>query len=85
VKPVPAGAGLVVRHVRLAKGDVAVLGALLSGEDHLASIHGEPDALVEGDGAPVVVAVLTTEARAAELDDWLDALAAELGLERVPG
>lgn len=78
MKPVPAGEGLVVRRVRLAESDVFVLGAILSGEDHLASIHGEPG----GAGARrVTVAVLTTSARAHELDAWLAELAGPLALE----
>ena len=39
--PIPRGEGLVARRLRIAKGDVYVLGGILSGEDHLASLHGE--------------------------------------------
>lgn len=78
MKPVPAGEGLVVRRVRLAERDVVVLGGILHGEDHLASIHGEP----RGSGSTrVIVSVLTTASRAGELDAWLAELAAPLGLE----
>lgn len=77
MKPVPMGAGLVGRRVRLEKRDVYVLGGILGGEDHLASIHGEPDAS-EG---RVTVTVMTTEARATELDGWLEELRDELSLE----
>jgi hypothetical protein len=79
VKPVPSGEGLVVRRVRLAEQDVVLLGAILHGEDHLASIHGEP----VREGARVIVSVMTTRARAGELDAWLGDLARELGLELV--
>lgn len=78
---VPLGEGLVARRVRLAKGNVYVLGGILAGEDHLASIHGEP--LGDPD-ARVTVSVVTTEARAAELDAWLDDLTEPLALERLP-
>jgi acyl dehydratase len=81
VKPVPIGAGLVARRVRLDKRDVYVLGGILGGEDHLASIHGEPDAS-EG---RVTITVLTTDARAAVLDAWLDELRSELDLELLGG
>ena len=77
--PVPLGAGLIARRLRLDRRSVYVLGGILAGEDHLASIHGEA-----GDGARVTVALVTTEARAAELDAWIDELAEELGIERLP-
>lgn len=73
------GEGIVVRRVRLAQGDVVLLGAILLGEDHLASLQGErmpPD----GEGK-VAVAVLTTGSRALELEAWLAELAEPLGLE----
>ncbi len=79
MKPVPQGAGLAVRRVRLAEKDVVVLGGILHGEDHFASIHGEPSP-DEGPGR-VVVAIVTTEARAAELDAWLAELSDALPLE----
>lgn len=78
----PLGAGLVSRRVRLAKPDVYVLGGILCGEDHLASIHGEPS--TPDASGRVVVTVLTTSSRAAELDAWLDELAGALDLERLP-
>ncbi len=72
------GEGLAVRRVRLAERDVVLLGAILHGEDHFASIHGEPGPAAEG---RVTVSVLTTAARAGELDAWLTELGATLGLE----
>ena len=72
------GAGLVARRLRLRREDVYVLGGILAGVDHLASIHGEPSA---EEGGRVVVAVITTDERAAELDEWLQELGEELGLE----
>lgn len=81
MKPVPLGEGLVVRRVRLARRSVYVLGGILAGEDHLASIHGEPPD-TDSDGW-VTVSLVTTEARAAELDAWLDDLTEELALERL--
>lgn len=80
MEPVPLGPGLVARRVRLARADVQVLGGVLAGDDHLASIHGEPS---DEEGGRVTVSILTTSARAAELDAWLDELAAPLGLERL--
>ncbi|MBX3274501.1 MAG: hypothetical protein KF729_29820 [Sandaracinaceae bacterium] len=80
MKPAPIGEGLALRRVRLAREDVYVLGGILAGEDHLASIHGE-GACADG---RVVVAIVTASARAAELDAWLDELAGPLGLERDP-
>lgn len=79
MKPVPIGPGLVARRVRLDKRDVYVLGGILGGEDHLASIHGELDAS-EG---RVTITVMTTDARAAELDGWLEDLRDELSLELI--
>lgn len=73
------GEGLVVRRVRIAARDVVLLGGLLLGEDHLASIHGESDA-PDSEGR-VVVAVLTTVACADSLDAVLDELRASLSLE----
>ena len=77
MRPVPRGDGLVVRRVRLAEADVVVLGGILAGADHLASIHGEP----ERAGGRVIVSVLTTAARADELDAWLADAASSLELE----
>lgn len=82
MKPVPIGAGMIVRRVRVAERDVVVLGGILHGEDNFASIHGEP-------GTPdsdqrVVVSILTTEARARELDAWLEELREGMGLEILP-
>ncbi|MCB9593314.1 MAG: hypothetical protein H6719_11340 [Sandaracinaceae bacterium] len=78
---VPLGEGLVARRLRLAKADVYVLGGILCGEDHLASIHGEA-AAADADGR-VTVSVVTTRARAAELDAWLEDLEGTLALELV--
>jgi hypothetical protein len=78
---VSAPEGLVRRRVRLAEADVVLFGAILNGEDHLASIQGErglPD-----ERGRVVVAVVTPESRAPELDAWLDELEDPLGLERL--
>jgi hypothetical protein len=72
---------LVVRRVRLSEADVVLFGAILNGEDHLASIQGER-ARADAEGR-VVVAVLTTGSRAHELDAWLDELGPVLGLERL--
>lgn len=85
MRAVPSGAGLVVRRVRLAEPDVVLLGAILNGEDHFASVHGEPVAIDPAASHPgrVVVSVLTTEARARELDAWLEELEGVLGLERI--
>lgn len=80
--PIPKGEGLVVRRVRLAEPDVVLLGGILHGEDHFASIHGEPGAPVD---RRVVVSVVTTCSRARELDAWLVELAAALDLELLEG
>ena len=77
--PAPLGEGLTLRRVRLAPEDVYVLGGILAGEDHLASIHGE-GACADG---RVVIAIVTACARAAELDAWLDELTGPLALERL--
>ena len=73
-----APTGLVARRVRLAQGDVVLLGGLLHGEDHFASIHGEPG---EPEDERVVVSVITTCSRAGELDAWLAELSETLDLE----
>lgn len=80
MKPIPIGAGLVAHRVRLAERDVVLLGGILHGEDHLASIHGEgpPDA-----ERRVIVSVLTTAARAEELRAWLTELQGALDLELI--
>lgn len=71
-------AGLVARRVRLAQRDVVLLGGLLHGEDHFASIHGEPG---ENEEERVTVSVVTTCSRARELDEWLAELRGTLDLE----
>jgi hypothetical protein len=71
-------AGLIARRVRLAQRDVVLLGGLLHGEDHFASIHGEPGASSEG---RVIVSIVTTCSRERELDAWLDELRETLELE----
>jgi hypothetical protein len=68
----------VVR-VRIAASDVVLLGGLLAGEDHLASIQAERQ-----EGERVTVSIVTTSSRAAELDAWLGDLASAIALERVP-
>ena len=73
-----APTGLVARRVRLAQGDVVLLGALLHGEDHFASIHGERG---EPEDERVIVSVVTTCSRAGELDAWLAELSETLDLE----
>ncbi len=77
--PVPSGEGLVARRVRLAERDVVLLGGLLHGEDHLASIHGEDAAR----GGRVTVSIVTTSAREHELDVWLADIAETVELERL--
>ncbi|MFK7985484.1 MAG: tRNA (N6-threonylcarbamoyladenosine(37)-N6)-methyltransferase TrmO [Sandaracinaceae bacterium] len=74
------GEGLVVFSLRLLASDVYVLGGILAGQDHFASVHGAGPPDEEG---RVPISVLTTEDRAEELDGWLDALTDELGLERL--
>ncbi|GAB5542004.1 MAG: hypothetical protein RLO52_23255 [Sandaracinaceae bacterium] len=80
--PIPRGEGLVARRLRIAKGDVYVLGGILSGEDHLASLHGERGR-ADASGR-VIVSVVTTTARARELDAWLADLRASLPFELLP-
>ncbi len=71
-------AGLVARRVRLAQRDVVLLGGLLHGEDHFASIHGERE---DARDERVIVSVVTTCSRARELDEWLTELQGALDLE----
>jgi hypothetical protein len=71
-------AGLVARRVRLAQRDVVLLGGLLHGEDHFASIHGERE---DARDERVIVSVVTTCSRARELDEWLEELRGTLDLE----
>jgi hypothetical protein len=68
----PRGAGLASRCVQVVPRDLVLVGGILAGEDGLASIH----ELAEG------VVVVTTEARADELDAALADLEAA-GLLRV--
>lgn len=77
--PVPVGEGLVVRRVRLSERDVVVLGGILHGEDHFASIHGEHGPVDEH--GRVIVSVLTTAALAGALDACLAEVAESLALE----
>jgi hypothetical protein len=74
-----ASDGMVRRRVRLAERDVVLLGAILNGEDHLASLHAE-GRCVDREGR-VEVEVQTTDSRAAELDTWLAELTEPLALE----
>jgi len=65
------GRGLVVRRLRVADGDVVLLRSLIEGYDGLAALHGD------GTG---VVSLYAPESRAAELDELLAELSAELPL-----
>lgn len=70
-----------MRRVCIAQGDVVALGGMLHGEDHLASIHGEPGRADQC--GRVVVSILTTSSRALELDAWLADVRSSLDLELV--
>lgn len=71
---VELGPGLVIRRLRLARGDVVCLRGILAGYDGLASAHGDRS------GITVLVATLDHEA---ELDTWIDEMSAEMGIERL--
>lgn len=69
--PPISGEGLVTRRLRVSNDEVVLLRAILEGYDGLAALYGD------GSG---VVALSTPTCRAAELDDLIDALRAELTL-----
>jgi uncharacterized protein with PIN domain len=71
----PLGAGMTARRLRISSAGVLRLGALLAGYDHLASLHDAPD------GSTLVV---TTDDRAAELDDILEELRPRIPFEVLP-
>jgi hypothetical protein len=71
----PLGPGLVARRLRIAGADVRLLGAILAGFDHLASIHDTPDGLT---------LLVTTPGMLAELDELLADLRDRIAFEVLP-